>query len=249
MNAVIRADVRKAKLEHRWRMIGVADGFNWLIWSGQSKQLMLGSVRGILSCGGTILGTTNRGNPIAFPAEENGRTVIRDYSGQSIEGMKKLGIEALIAIGGDGTLSVAYDFAKIGIKIVGIPKTSDNNQLATETTSGFDTALHVATDAIDRLRTTVESHHRVMVIEFMGRNSGWIALHSWLAGGASVILIPKTWSTIETACESVKSREAQSYPRSLVVVAEAANLPLRDALGKPFSKAQPGPMGWFTKPL
>jgi 6-phosphofructokinase 1 len=243
LNALIRAVVRKAELEHSWRVIGVANGFNGLSWPEQSKELTLESVGGILSRGGTILDTTNRGNPFAFPAQEKGRTVIRDYSGQCIEGMKKFGIEALIVIGGDGTLSIAHDFVKIGIKVVGIPKTSDNNLLATETTFGFETALHVATDAIDRLQATADSHHRGMVIEVMGRDSGWIALHSGLAGGANVILIREIPFTIGTVCESIKSREEQGYPFPLVVVAEGANLPLRDARGKLFPKTQPGQMG------
>jgi ATP-dependent phosphofructokinase / diphosphate-dependent phosphofructokinase len=243
LNAVIRAVVRKAKLEHSWRVIGVTNGFNGLIWPEQSTELTLESVRGILARGGTILGTTNRINPFAFPVEENGRSVVRDYSNRCIEGMKKFGIEALVVIGGDGTLTIAHELARIGVKVVGIPKTIDNNLLATEVTFGFDTALHVATDAIDRLQTTAESHHRVMVIEVMGLDSGWIALHSGLAGGANVILIPEIRFTIETICESIKSREKQGYPFSLVVVAEGVKLPQRDALGKPFPKTQPGQVG------
>jgi ATP-dependent phosphofructokinase / diphosphate-dependent phosphofructokinase len=243
LNAVIRAVVRTAKLEYGWRVIGVTNGFNGLIWPEQSDELTLESIRGILPRGGTILGTTNRGNPFKFPIEENGKTVIEDYSRRCLEGMKKLGIEAMVVIGGDGTLSIAHDFTKIGMKVVGIPKTIDNDLQATEVTFGFDTALHVATDAIDRLHTTAESHQRVMVIEVMGRTAGWIALHSGLAGGADVILIPEIPFTIETVCESIRRREDLGRSFCLVVVAEGVHLPKQDGMGKPFPKPQPGQVG------
>ena len=243
LNAVIRAVVRAAKLEYGWRAIGVTNGFNGLIWPEQSQELTLESIRGILPRGGTILGTTNRGNPFAFPIEENGRSVVHDYSGRCIESLKKFGIEGLVVIGGDGTLTIAHEFSKLGVKVVGVPKTIDNDLLATEFTFGFDTALHVATDAIDRLHTTGESHHRVMVIEVMGRNAGWIALHSGLAGGADVILIPEIPFTIETVCEAISQREAHGRTFCLVVVAEGVKLPAHDGLGKPFPKPQPGQVG------
>jgi len=243
LNAVIRAAVRAAKLEHGWRVIGVTNGFNGLIWHEQSQELTLESIRGILPRGGTILGTTNRGNPFAYPAEENGQTVVCNFSQRCLDNMKKLGMEALIVIGGDGTLRIAHEFAKLGMNVVGVPKTIDNDLQATEISFGFDTALHVATDAIDRLHTTGESHHRVMVVEVMGREAGWIALHSGLAGGADVILIPEIPFTIETVCESIRRREAQGRTFCLVVVAEGVKLPARDALGKPFPAPQPGQVG------
>jgi ATP-dependent phosphofructokinase / diphosphate-dependent phosphofructokinase len=243
LNAVIRAVVRAAKLEYGWRVIGVTNGFNGLIWPEQSHELTFESIRGILPRGGTILGTTNRGNPFAFPIEENGCTVVHDYSGRCIESLKNFGIEGLVVIGGDGTLTIAYEFSKLGVKVVGVPKTIDNDLMATEVTFGFDTALHVATDAIDRLHTTAESHHRVMVIEVMGREAGWIALHSGLAGGADVILIPEIPFTIETVCEAIRQREAHGRSFCLVVVAEGVKLPAQDGLGKPFPKPQPGQVG------
>ncbi len=243
LNAVIRAAVRTAKLEHDWRVIGVTNGFNGLIWPEQSFELTMESIRGILPRGGTILGTTNRGNPHSFPVEENGKTVMHDYSGRVIENMKEMGIEGLIVIGGDGTLTIAHQFAKLGVKVVGVPKTIDNDLLATEFTFGFDTALHVATDAIDRLHTTAESHQRVMVVEVMGRDAGWIALHSGLAGGADVILIPEIPFTIETVCEAINRRQAAGRSFCLIVVAEGVNLPEKDALGNPFPKTYPGQVG------
>ena len=178
MNAVIRAVVRTARLEYGWNVIGVTNGFNGLIWPEQSQDLTMESIRGILPRGGTILGTTNRGNPFKYPVEENGSQVVHDYSRRCIEGLERLAIDGLIVIGGDGTLTIAHELAKLGVSVVGVPKTIDNDLSATEVTFGFDTALHVATDAIDRLHTTAESHSRVMVVEVMGRDAGWIALHS-----------------------------------------------------------------------
>jgi len=243
LNAVIRAVVRTAIYEHSWSVVGVTNGFNGLIWPEQSRELTLDGIRGILPRGGTILGTTNRGNPFAYPAEENGRAVILNYSGKCLENMKRMGAEALVVIGGDGTLRIANEFSKLGMNVVGVPKTIDNDLQATEITFGFDTALHVATDAIDRLHTTAESHHRVMVIEVMGRDAGWIALHSGLAGGADVILIPEIPFTIETICQAIREREAAGRSFCLVVVAEGVKLPERDALGKPFPAPQPGQVG------
>jgi len=243
LNAVIRGSVRTAKLEYGWRVVGVTNGFNGLIWPEQSQELTLESIRGILPRGGTILGTTNRGNPFRFPIEEDGKQVMHDYSSRCIESMKSMGIEGLVVIGGDGTLTIANEFCKLGVPIVGVPKTIDNDLSATEVTFGFDTALHVATDAIDRLHTTAESHRRVMVIEVMGRDAGWIALHSGLAGGADVILIPEIPFTVATVCEAIREREESGRSFCLVVVAEGVKLPPDDGLGKPFPKVQPGQVG------
>ncbi len=149
----------------------------------------------------------------------------------------------MIAIGGDGTLTIARDLYNLGIPIVGVPKTIDNDLGATEVTFGFDTALHVATDAIDRLHTTAESHGRVMVIEVMGRDAGWIALHSGLAGGADVILLPEIPFTIETVCDKLRERAATGKKFSLVVVAEGVKLPAFDHTGKPFPAPRPGQVG------
>ncbi len=243
LNAVIRAVVRTAIHEYGWRVIGVTNGFNGLIWPEQSYELTLENIRGILPRGGTILGTTNRGNPFAYPIEEGGQSITRDFSQRCLENMKRFGIDAMVVIGGDGTLHIARDFAQRGMNVVGVPKTIDNDLMATEVTFGFDTALHVATDAIDRLHTTAESHHRVMVVEVMGRDAGWIALHSGLAGGADVILIPEIPFTIETMCEAIRAREAAGRNFCLVVVAEGVKLPPKDGLGKPFPQPLPGQVG------
>src|SRR5215472_2684473 len=242
LNAVIRGAVRAAIMGHGWRVIGINDGFDGLIWTERTMPLTVESIAGILPRGGTILGTTNRGNPF-HACEENGKKVEHDYSLQCCENARKLGIDAVIAIGGDGTLTIARDLCRMGIPIVGVPKTIDNDLSATEVTFGFDTALHVATDAIDRLHTTAESHGRVMVIEVMGRDAGWIALHSGIAGGADVILIPEIPFSLETVCERLRERAAAGKKFSLVVVAEGVKLPPLAPNGKPFPPPRPGQVG------
>ena len=243
LNAVIRGAVRAAILGHGWRVIGINDGFDGLIWTERTMPLTVESIAGILPRGGTILGTTNRGNPFHYVVNEDGKKVTHDYSLKCLENARKLGMDAVIAIGGDGTLTIARDLGRLGIPIVGVPKTIDNDLSATEVTFGFDTALHVATDAIDRLHTTAESHGRVMVIEVMGRDAGWIALHSGLAGGADVILLPEIPFTIETICERLRERTATGKKFSLVVVAEGVKLPPSDAAGNPFPAPRPGQVG------
>ena len=243
LNAVIRGVVKTAIRDYGWRVVGITNGFDGLIWPEQCQDLTLGSVAGILPRGGTILGTTNRGNPFAYQMEEGGAQVKRDFSGRCLENWKRLGLDAIVVIGGDGTLHIAREFSERGMNIVGVPKTIDNDLFATEVTFGFDTALHVVTDAIDRLHTTAESHHRVMVIEVMGRDAGWIALHAGLAGSADVILIPEIPFTIENICEGILRRERAGRKFSVVVVAEGVRLPKTDALGKPMPVATPGNMG------
>ena len=243
LNAVIRGAVRSAILGHGWRVIGINDGFDGLIWTERTVPLTVESIAGILPRGGTILGTTNRGNPFHYTIEKDGKKETHDYSLICCENMRQLGLDALIVIGGDGTQTIARDLGRLGIPIVGVPKTIDNDLSATEVTFGFDTALHVATDAIDRLHTTAESHGRVMVIEVMGRDAGWIALHSGIAGGADVILLPEIPFTIETVCERLRERAATGKKFSMVVVAEGVKLPPCDALGKPFPAPRPGQVG------
>jgi phosphofructokinase-like protein len=243
LNAVIRGVVRAAILQHGWKVVGINDGFDGLIWTERTVPLTINSVAGILPRGGTILGTTNRGNPFHYAVEENGKEVQRDYSHTCCENMRRLGLDAIVAIGGDGTLTIARDLGRLGIPIVGVPKTIDNDLSATEVKFGFDTALQVATDAIDRLHTTAESHGRVMVIEVMGRDAGFIALHSGMAGGGDVILIPEIPFTLEMVCDKLKEREASGKKFSLVVVAEGVRLPPFDPQGKPFPIPRPGQAG------
>jgi ATP-dependent phosphofructokinase / diphosphate-dependent phosphofructokinase len=243
LNAVIRGAVRSAIFGHSWRVIGINDGFDGLIWPERTVPLTVESIAGILPRGGTILGTTNRGNPFHYKVDEGGNKIEHDYSLRCCENARKLGIDAVIAIGGDGTLTIARDLCRLGIPIVVVPKTIDNDLSATEVTFGFDTALHVATDAIDRLHTTAESHGRVMVIEVMGRDAGWIALHSGIAGGADVILIPEIPFTIETVCERLRERAATGKKFSLVVVAEGVKLPQPEFVEKRFPPPRAGQVG------
>jgi len=225
LNAVIRAAVKAAILKYKWKVIGIPDGFDGLIWPEKSRELMLKDVSGILPRGGTILGTTNRGNPFHYQTVENGKEVVRDISAEVIANTRKLGIDAIISIGGDGSQKIALGLFEKGMKIVGVPKTIDNDLCATEVTFGFDTALHTATDAVDKIHTTAESHHRVMLVEVMGRDAGWIALEAGIAGGAHVILIPEIPFTIENICKYVSQRATYGKYFTIVVVAEGIKLP------------------------
>jgi 6-phosphofructokinase 1 len=243
LNAVIRGVVRGAILGHGWKVVGIRDGFDGLIWTERTVKLTVELIAGILPRGGTILGTRSKGDPFHHTVNDGSMKVTNDDSQTCLRNMEKLGLDALIVIGGDGTLTIARDLGRMGIPVVGVPKTIDNDLSATEVTFGFDTALHVATDAIDRLHTTADSHGRVMVIEVMGRSAGWIALHSGIAGGADVILIPEIPFTIETICEKLRDRTATGKRFSLVVVAEGVKLPPEDPFGRPFPKPRPGQVG------
>ena len=225
LNAVIRAAVKSAILKYNWKVIGIPDGFDGLIWPEKSRELTLKDVSGILPRGGTILGTTNRGNPFHYRTVENGVETFRDISGDVIANSRKLGMDAVISIGGDGSQTIAQELFQKGMNIVGVPKTIDNDLSATEITFGFDTALHTATDAIDKIHTTAESHHRVMVIELMGREAGWIALEAGIAGGAHVILIPEIPFSLQKICDYVHEREGYGKRFTIVVVAEGVSLP------------------------
>jgi len=226
LNAVIRAVVESAFLKHRWKVIGIPDGFDGLIWPEKSYELTLKDVGDILPRGGTILGTTNRGNPFKYCTIENGKEVIRDISDEVIANSRKLGIDAVISIGGEGSQTIALELFHKGMQIVGVPKTIDNDLSATEVTFGFDTAVNTATDAVDKIHTTAESHHRIMLVEVMGRDAGWIALKAGIAGGAHVILIPEIPFTIENICTFVRERESYGKRFTIVVIAEGVKLPL-----------------------
>lgn len=225
LNAVIRAAVKAAILKYKWRVIGIPDGFDGLIWPERSRELGLKDVSGILTRGGTMLGTTNRGNPFQYKTIENGREAVVDISDEVIANSRKLGIDAVITIGGDGSQKIGLELFRKGMNIVGVPKTIDNDLFATEVTFGFDTAVETATDAIDKLHTTAEAHHRVMIVEVMGRDAGWIALHAGIAGGAHVVLIPEIPFTLNKICDYIAARESYGKRFTLVVVAEGVNLP------------------------
>ena len=209
LNAVIRAVVRKGVEVYGHEFVGFRDGWKGPL-EGVTMELGVPQVRGILPRGGTILGSS-RTNPIKV---EGGVDRIRDN-------LREQGVDALIAIGGEDTLGVATQLAEQGLNVVGVPKTIDNDLGATDYTFGFDTAVQIAVDAIDRLHTTAESHHRALIVEVMGRHAGWIALHSGLAGGANVILIPERPFDIDKVCEYVKQRFARQFS-PIIVVAEGA---------------------------
>ncbi|HTY06203.1 MAG TPA: ATP-dependent 6-phosphofructokinase [Gemmatimonadales bacterium] len=222
LNAVIRGVVLAAA--HRgWECLGIRHGYDGLM--GLDKVVPLGpaEVRGITHLGGTILGTTNRGNPFHWKeTRPDGTVVERDRSGEVVAEARRLGIDALVAIGGDGSLGIALQLLALGLPIVGVPKTIDNDVGGTVATFGFDTAVQTATEAIDKVHSTAESHDRVMVVEVMGRHAGFIALNSGLAGSADVILIPEIPFDIKKVCDKIRSREAEGRHFSIVVVAEGA---------------------------
>jgi 6-phosphofructokinase 1 len=225
LNAVIRAAVKTAILKYRYEVIGIRDGFDGLIWPEKNRPLRLSDVSGILPRGGTILGTTNRGNPFAYRISDNGHETVRDFSGEVIHNAKVMGLDALLVIGGDGTQKIGLDLAAKGLPVVGVPKTIDNDLSATDVTFGFDSAIHVATDAIDRIHTTAESHHRVMIVEVMGRDAGWIALHAGIAGGAHIILIPEIPFTIESVCAYIGQRQVFGKKFTIISLAEGVKVP------------------------
>lgn len=210
LNAVIRAVVRKAIMHYGWEVYGIKNGWAGFV-AGDAYPLDLDKVSGILPKGGTILGTS-RTNP--FKKEGMAERIV--------ENSKELGIDATIAIGGEDTLGVALKLFKLGMPTVGIPKTIDNDLGGTDYTFGFDTAVNIATEAIDRLHTTAESHHRVMVVEVMGRHAGWIAVHAGIAGGADVILVPEKPFSVDDVCALIKRRHDRGKSFSIVVVAEGA---------------------------
>jgi 6-phosphofructokinase 1 len=222
LNAVIRAVVISAVGGYGWEVLGVEDGFDGFL-NDRIRPLDLDDVRGILTQGGTILGTTNRGNPFAWSVSRNGHEEVIDASATVFERLEALHLDALLVIGGDGTLHIAEALYRMGAPIVGIPKTIDNDISATDVTFGFDTARLTATEAIDKLQTTAESHHRIMVVETMGRNAGWIALESGMAGGANAVLIPEIPYDIEAVKRVVEERAAYGRRFSIVVVAEGAH--------------------------
>jgi phosphofructokinase-like protein len=219
LNAVIRAVVRSATTANI-ECIGIEDSFDGLMFPGRTRRLTVADVTGIHRFGGTILGTTNRGNPFAYPQKDSDVPV--DYSSRAVENFHALGLAALVIIGGDGTLAIAHAFQKRGVPIVGVPKTIDNDIVETSMTFGFDTAVAFATDAIDRLHATAHAHHRIMVVEVMGRYSGWIALYAAIAGGADAALIPEIPFDLSRVAAHINARELLGARSSIVVVAEGA---------------------------
>lgn len=221
LNAVIRAVTKTAILNYGIEVIGYKFGYRGL-YNNDFVSLNLDSVAGILHRGGTILYSSNKDNLFDYLVEENGVMVKKDVSDVANENLKREGVDVLVVIGGDGTLTSARDFARKGVNVIGVPKTIDNDLSSTDVTFGFNTAIDVATEALDRLHTTAESHHRIMICEVMGRNAGWIALESGIAGSADVILLPEIPYDIKKIEEKVRQREAEGRNFTIIVVAEGA---------------------------
>lgn len=222
LNAVIRAAVKTACKQNA-EVIGFYDGYKGLL-EMHCNVMNPNDVRGILPKGGTILGTTNRDNPFHYAVERDGETVYEDVSDKVIANANTLGLDCLIVVGGDGTMAISQELAEKGLPVIGVPKTIDNDLSATDRTFGFETAVNTATDAIDKLHTTAESHHRVMVLELMGRDAGFIALYAGIAGGADVILIPEIPFNLKGIMKKIESRKKRGSAFSIVVVAEGAKL-------------------------
>ena len=222
LNAVIRAAVLSA-IDRGWEVLGIKRGFYGLLGEDEVIPLTRDSVKGIAHLGGTILRTTNRGNPFHYPVQQpDGSWLEVDRSQELLRNSRELGIDAIITIGGEGSLAIAQRMHEMGMHIVGVPKTIDNDVPGTITTFGFDTAVNTAIEAIDKLHTTAESHDRVIVMEVMGRSAGFIALHSGVAGTADVILIPEIPYDIDKVCDKIMARDRSGRKFSIVVVAEGA---------------------------
>lgn len=221
LNAVIRAVTKKAINELDAEVIGFMDGYQGLM-ELNTLTLSATSVSGILTLGGTILGTSNKANPFSVPVKRKDKLEFYDRSDIAVMNYRKLNLDALVCIGGDGTLQIALKLLKKGVKVVGVPKTIDNDLEGTDYTFGFNTALETATEAVDKIHSTAESHHRVMIVEVMGRYAGWIALLSGLAGGGDVILIPEIPYDIDRVCDKIKERSKKGKRFSIIVVAEGA---------------------------
>jgi 6-phosphofructokinase 1 len=240
LNAVIRSVAKPAMSHFGAKVIGIIDGFEGLV-EGRHRQLTPLDVTGIINQGGTILGTSNKGDPFHFPMGERQNLKIVDASDQVLEHYHNLQLDVLIAIGGDGTQTIAHKLSQMGLNLIGVPKTIDNDLEATDITFGHDSALAVATEAIDRLQTTASAHHRVMVIETMGRYAGWIALGAGVAGGADIILIPEIPFSWDSVFEAVLKR-SKGAKFSIICVAEGAKPAHGDISVKEMDKKRTDPV-------
>ncbi|SFC57605.1 6-phosphofructokinase [Clostridium uliginosum] len=221
LNATIRAVTKSAILNYGYDVIGYKFGYRGL-YNNDFMSLTLNSVADLLPKGGTILFSSNKDNLFDYQVEENGQMIKKDVSDIAVQNMKKEGVDALVVIGGDGTLTSARDFSRKGVNIIGVPKTIDNDLGSTDTTFGFNTAIDIATEALDRLTTTAQSHHRIMILEVMGRNAGFIALESGIAGSADIILLPEIPYDINRIVDKINKRKQEGNLFTIIVVAEGA---------------------------
>jgi 6-phosphofructokinase 1 len=241
LNGVIRAVTKTAQNDYGATVIGIEDGFEGLV-EGRMRELTHQEVSGILGHGGTILGSSNKGDPWHYPVEvSEGRIEVQDLSYRALRNVERWGLDALVAIGGDGTMHIASRMMDAGVNVVGVPKTIDNDVPGTDVTFGFDTAVTVVCEAIDRLATTASSHHRVMVVEVMGRYAGWIALMGGVAGGADVILLPEIPFSWEPVFGKVHERQSLHKRFTIVCVAEGARLPDGDEVVAEMDKKRTDP--------
>ena len=221
INAVIRAITKKAILEYDMQIIGIKDGYEGLIHN-KYRTLSYDDVSGIITLGGTILGTSKKANPFQYAVENGGQLKFEDRSHGVLKNIEALEIDCLICIGGDGTLWISHRLYQEGVPVIGVPKTIDNDIRGTDITFGFDSAVAIATEGIDRIHTTAQSHHRIMFVEVMGHKAGWIALHSGIAGGGDVILIPEIPYQIDKIVQYIHQRRKRGRRFSIIVVAEGA---------------------------
>lgn len=241
INAVIRAVTKKAILDYDMEVIGIEDGYYGVI-NNHWRRLQYDDVSGILTLGGTILGTSNSADPYRYAVKNGDSLEFEDVSKEAIQNIKNLDIDCLVCIGGDGTLSIANNLFRDGVPVVGVPKTIDNDLRGTDVTFGFDSAVHIATDGIDRIHTTAQSHHRVMIVEVMGRNAGWIALHSGIAGGGDIVIIPEIPYDLDVIAEKVRQRSRKGRRFSIVVIAEGAKPKGGEVVIKRFAKESHDPV-------
>jgi phosphofructokinase-like protein len=222
LNAVIRA-VTLSAINRGWEVIGIKDGYGSFLGGEPLEKLTRKTVAGISALGGTILGTTNKGNPFEVKVKLPGMRHARLGAELVVEGAKKAHIDGLIAVGGDGSLAIAYKLMQMGVPVIGVPKTIDNDLMYTNVTFGFDTAVQTATEALDKMHSTAASHERVMVVEVMGRHAGWIALHAGISGSCHVILIPEIPFDMAKVCAHLEARRKRGRPFAIVCVAEGAS--------------------------
>ena len=241
MNAVLRAVTKTAINRYSLEVIGIKDGFAGLV-EGSTRHLSYDDVSNILTQGGTILGTSNRADPFHYPLCVGKKLVTKDLSSRAVDNYRRLGLGGLICIGGDGTLTIASRLSKAGVRLVGVPKTIDNDLGETDVTFGFQSALSIATEAVDRIHSTAQSHHRIMIVEVMGRYAGWLALETGLASGGDIILIPEIPYEIDVVCRVVRERHGRGRRFSIIVIAEGARQKGRGLTVKKRVKGSPDPI-------
>lgn len=243
LNAVIRAVTKSAIHQHDIEVFGIEDGFLGLL-ENRIRPLKSSDASNILTQGGTILGSSNKCNPQRYPVDtdENGQPIFEDLTDLALRNIRRKALDALIVIGGDGTMSGAANFVNHGVNCIGVPKTIDNDLVGTDVTFGFATATSIATEALDRVHTTAASHHRAMVVEVMGRNAGWIALHSGIASGSDVILLPEIPYDIDAICEVVKGRSRHGKRFTILCVSEGAKPRGGELVVHHYDPASPDPV-------